>query len=79
MGSDGCGAVCHVRELEGGASAASGESVHWRASVMLEGPRARNWRGIGCAFRNTCRNCIFQKDDTNEFSIEVEEEANSTL
>ena len=47
IGSDGCGAVCHVRELEGGARVARGESVYVRESIevgILEG--LRNKKGV---------------------------------
>jgi hypothetical protein len=41
MGREGCGADCHVRELDGGVRVARGESLCVRALVgedMVEGP-----------------------------------------
>jgi hypothetical protein len=37
IGRVGCGAVCHVRELDGGVSVARGASVYCRDSVISEG------------------------------------------
>ena len=42
MGRVGCGAVCHVRELAAGVRVASGASVYFRDSGILEGPLGRD-------------------------------------
>jgi hypothetical protein len=41
IGKFGCGAVCHVRELDGGERVARGASVYCRVFDILEGPRPR--------------------------------------
>jgi hypothetical protein len=41
MGRVGCGAVCHVRELDGGVRVARGERVFGRGFDILERPRRR--------------------------------------
>jgi hypothetical protein len=51
MGREGCGADCHVRELDGGVRVARAESVCVGAFVgedMVEGPLR-----AGCGFRNS--------------------------
>jgi hypothetical protein len=44
MGCVGCGAVCQVRELDGGVSVASGASVYCLDWDILEGPLRRESR-----------------------------------
>jgi hypothetical protein len=41
IGRVGCGAVCHVRELDGGERVARGARVYCRVFDILEGPLAR--------------------------------------
>lgn len=58
MGRVGCGAVCHVRELDGGVRVARGESVYGRESDMVEGHCGHDGGVVFGAVSSECCNRV---------------------